>query len=186
MRIVSLLLATASLYSMGVTASPVSSQALLKCAQITQDDNRLHCFDAVVSQLQAAPAQSASASQPAASKPQPAASEPSKSAPAPAPVAKPQPSVAKAPPQANDNFGLEQKQRQQAADEISAKITKVDQGPRDKLIITLDNDMVWKQKDSAYLRAKQGLTAIVEEGALGAFYLKVEGSNRRIKVERLR
>ena len=175
MRIVSLFLVSASLYSMGVTASPVSSQALIKCAQIAQDDARLHCFDAVVSQLQSAPATPASAAQPAP------VTQPSKSAPPSAPA----PAV-KEPPQGYNNFGLQEKQRQQAADEISAMITKVDQGPRDKLIITLDNDMVWKQKDSAFFSAKKGRKVIVEAGALGAFYLKVEGSNRRIRVERLR
>lgn len=174
MRIVGLFLVSASLYSMGVTASPVSSQALKKCAQITQDDARLHCFDAVVSQLQSTPATPASAAQPAP------VAQPSKSAPpsAPAPAAKEQPQ--------GNNFGLEEKQSQQAADEISAMITKVDQGPRDKLIISLDNNMVWKQKDSAFISAKKGRKATVEAGALGAFYLKVEGSNRRIRVERLR
>ena len=170
MRIVSLLLVSASLYSMGVNASPVSSQALLKCAQIAQDDARLHCFDAVVSQLQSGPATSAPVVQ---------------SAPGAQP-SKPAPPAAKEQPQDNNNFGLEEKQRQQAADGISAMITKVDQGPRDKLTITLDNNMVWKQKDSAFISAKKGRKATVEAGALGAFYLKVEGSNRRIRVERLR
>lgn len=175
MRIVSLLLVSASLYSMGVTASPVSSQALIKCAQIAQDEARLHCFDAVVSQLQSAPARPASAAQSAP------VAQSSKSAPPPAPTP-----ATKKQSQGNNNFGLEEKQRQQAADEISAMITKVDQGPRDKLIISLDNNMVWKQKDSAFISAKKGRKATVKAGALGAFYLKVEGSNRRIRVERLR
>lgn len=175
MRLFSILLVIASVHPITAHASPVSSQALLKCTKITQNEDRLHCFDAVASQLQVAPE--------AVDSTKPQAAQSTRSVVKPAPVAQENTPLSSGP---TAQFGLEQKQVQQAADEISAMITKVDKGPRDKLIIALDNNMVWKQKDSAYLRARKNMTASVEKGALGVFYLKVEGSNRRIKVERVR
>ena len=80
-------------------------------------------------------------------------------------------------------FGL-QKNEQDLLDEVSGKVSKVDKDKRGKLILSLDNGMVWKQTNSAFFRPQVGDLATIERGAMGVFYLGVEDSNRRIKVKR--
>lgn len=178
------IVAITGLLSANVYAQTSPQAALTKCASIEQDDARLACFDRLVHSEHA---QSA----PPAHKP---------AAPAPAPTqskdttAQPMNSEMPEPPTASTHksrpvteFGMEaQRQREQAVDEISATITHVAKDPRGKYIITLDNDMVWKQQDTDYFRPKKGDLATVERGALGVFYFAVESSNRRIKVKRLK
>ncbi|WP_423188062.1 hypothetical protein ACO1PK_07585 [Alishewanella sp. d11] len=88
-------------------------------------------------------------------------------------------------PAAQNNFGLEnRKQNTDNIDEIAGIVTKVSNGAHQKLIIEFDNGQVWRQTDSAIYAVKVGERHHIRRGALGAFYLGNEKSNRRIKVRR--
>lgn len=179
----SCVVALTGLLSTGVYAQNITHAELTKCASIEQNDTRLACFDRLMHTEQAQAASPRPPAPPQAA-PQPPIESTAKAG-AVAASQTPTAPVRKSEPVAE--FGMEaQRQREQAVDEISATITQVAKDPRGKYIITLDNDMVWKQQDTDYFRPKKGDLATVERGALGVFYFAVESGNRRIKVKRLK
>lgn len=85
------------------------------------------------------------------------------------------------------SFGLEleiQREAKKEVSEITAVVGKVEESPRGKLIITLADGQVWRQTDGESLKIKAGQTVTISRGMLGAFYLKKQGSNSRIRVKR--
>lgn len=88
-------------------------------------------------------------------------------------------------PATQNNFGLEnRKQNTDNIEKISAIVTKVSNSAHQKLIIEFDNGQVWRQTDSAIYAVKVGELHHIRRGALGAFYLGNDKTNRRIKVRR--
>jgi bacillopeptidase F (M6 metalloprotease family) len=69
---------------------------------------------------------------------------------------------------------------------ISATVDKLSQTVYGQWKITFKNGQKWQQKDTARFSLKVGQRVIITKGALSAIYLKKEGSNKRIKVKRLK
>jgi len=69
--------------------------------------------------------------------------------------------------------------------EITATITQAKKMLRGQWQVSLNNGQKWQQKDSLYLKLSTGDQVVLQEGALGAFYLKRLMSNRRIRVRRI-
>tara|TARA_B110000091_G_scaffold192868_1_gene217558 strand:+ start:520 stop:1062 length:543 start_codon:yes stop_codon:yes gene_type:complete len=69
--------------------------------------------------------------------------------------------------------------------EITATITQAKKMLRGQWQVSLNNGQQWQQKDSLYLNLSRGDEVVLQEGALGAFYLKKLTSNRRIRVRRI-
>jgi hypothetical protein len=137
---------------------------LLRCRAIRDSAARLACYDAleVPSVPQAQPASRAGAqpvpAQPAA---QPAA-------------------------QAPEQFGLEHRKQAATLDAIESTIPGAFEGWRPKSNIRLANGQVWQvADDSSGVVYGSNPKVRVRRGALGAFYLEIEGTNRSPRVVRL-
>jgi hypothetical protein len=88
--------------------------------------------------------------------------------------------------QANERFGFEHKEKADTEDErISVTLADREEGPYGKWRITLTNGQVWKQTDSGYF-SWDGNSYYIERGALNSFFFGREGSNRRMRVQRVK
>lgn len=67
---------------------------------------------------------------------------------------------------------------------ISAKVVGVQTNSTNSVFL-LDNEQRWQQKDGRRHRIREGQEVIIEEGALGAFYLKKPSAKRRVRVQRV-
>jgi hypothetical protein len=54
------------------------------------------------------------------------------------------------------------------------------------LLLSHDNNQLWKQTDSAYLRLNLNDTIYIERGILNSFFMGMDESNRRIRVKRIK
>lgn len=91
---------------------------------------------------------------------------------------------AKAP---ENEFGLEHKRDlTKEAAELQVTIAEKSKTARGKHKLTFSDGSVWQQTDETYLKFEVGQPVTVERGLLGAFYLSVEGLNKRMKVKRLK
>jgi len=150
-------------------AALADDAGLLRCRTIQDSAARLACYDALV----VAPA----GSQPAAAaqaKPQAASPATSQTA----SPAKPQEAVAQ--------FGITQKDREVPLEAIESTIPGRFEGwlPRDN--IRLANGQVWQIADDS--KGHHDFTnpkVRVRRGALGAYYLEIEGTNRSPRVKRV-
>jgi hypothetical protein len=70
-------------------------------------------------------------------------------------------------------------------DSINAQVTRLQQYDFEKVVISLDNEQVWKQVDSSNLRLRVGDDVIIERAAFGSFMLKKVGSKRTMRVSRM-
>jgi hypothetical protein len=156
-------------------AADVSSEALLACAQESNDARRLHCFDALVADLRGASAVPpvAAAAAGAAATTAPAATTPH-----PAPAVTPE-----------DRFGARgelKREKQPELSDLTATVTEVGTKPYGELVLTLDNGHVWAEiAANSKLKVKVGDTVKIERGALGSFLL-IAPSGRSSKVARIR
>ena len=134
-------------------------EGILKCRSIASAAARLACYDAIVV--------GAPAAAPAA-----AARAPATAAPAAAP--------------AKEQFGFEHRQEILKVDAIESTIPGRFEGWRANENIRLANGQVWQVVDDS--RASlwiENPKVRVRRGALGAFYLEIEGTNRSPRVRRL-
>ncbi|GAW95032.1 hypothetical protein [Colwellia marinimaniae] len=134
------------------------------CRQISQDQARLTCFDAL-SQQKLSVSKLASTSVTAGQ-------------------------VALTAEQI-DAFAKEQvkKTTEELANEInsiSLTISKLTKTPRGKWNIFFENGQKWQQKDTIKFKLKVGQQVILTKGALSAVFLQKENTNTRIKVKRLK
>ena len=84
-------------------------------------------------------------------------------------------------------FGMEQKRvREQKEASMVATVAALSSTVRGSLIVTFDNGTVWQQSDDTDLNLKEGQKVVVERGMFGAFYAKVEGIKRKMKVKRIK
>lgn len=146
---------------------------LLRCRTIKESAARLACYDALV----VPSAQGKAAATPAPASTSPSASSSSAAA-ASAPQARPQERV--------EQFGLQQKEREVALDAIESTIAGKFEGwgPRDQ--IRLANGQVWQiADDSKGYHDIVNPKVRVRRGALGAYYLEIQGTNRSPRVTRL-
>lgn len=88
-----------------------------------------------------------------------------------------------------DEFSKEdiiKKDEEKELESITSTVTSIKKLIRGELVIDLENGQQWRQKDSARISLKVGDEVILKKGALGAVYFYKVGSNRRIKVKRLK
>lgn len=87
---------------------------------------------------------------------------------------------------AND-FGLENRiDPTKLADSLALSITEIATNSRGRFVITFDDASVWEQTERSTLKVKVGQSVTIERGLLGAFFMGKEGSNKRMKLKRLK
>jgi hypothetical protein len=142
------------------TAALADDAGLLRCRAVTDSAARLACYDALV----------VPASQGKAAAPAPGSASASQAKPRETP----------------EQFGVPQKDREVALDAIESTIPGRFEGwgPRDR--IKFANGQVWQiADDSKGYIDKDNPKVRVRRGALGAFYLEFEGTNRSPRVTRV-
>lgn len=153
-----------------------AGEELQVCRDLTDDHERLACYDAVVDRSSNGRDRGHESS----------AEETAAAAPA-------EPAVADVNLSQEDLFGKNSKEVERAVaeatdaeriDSLSATVTKLQKYGYDKVLITLDNGQVWKQIDASSLRLRVGDTVDIERAALGSFMLRKQGNNRRMRVSR--
>ena len=104
-------------------------------------------------------------------------------------IALPAPGSARAPAPAKETpaqFGLVGTQRQVSLDAVESRIPGNFEGWNARSRITLENGQVWQiDDDSRAILELKNPKARVRKGALGAFYLEVDGTNRSPRVKRV-
>ena len=158
------------LSGMGVApakAAERTAEAMLACADESDDAQRLRCFDAVVANMRKAPPPAATVAAAPAAAPQPAA-----------------PTVT--PEQKFGARGEIKPDRHEDLSELNATVTALGAKPHGELIVTLDNAQVWAEiAANSRVKLKVGDTVKIERGALGSFSL-IAPNGRSSKVSRIR
>ena len=87
-----------------------------------------------------------------------------------------------------DTFGMELELARRGPDKIQSNYVGYFKGTKGTgTKFTLENGQVWEQITSGRLTKKgEGVTMIVERGALGSYRLSVKGSNRSVRVKRVK
>ena len=189
------------------TAAADLAAGLNQCATLSDGGQRLACFDQLAASVApaatiapaptpaavvAAPVAAAAVVATASSADQSPAAQSATAATAAIAAVAPEPVVAAATasapaapaPSASERFGLELQQAPaDQLEQIQASVVKRKKDLYGKWVITLDNGQVWKQSESASFRFPSEQVTI-ERGVLGAFYLRVDGQSKSIKVKR--
>jgi len=78
-------------------------------------------------------------------------------------------------------------EREEEVNTLASTVTAARQDPYGKWVITIEGGAVWKQTETAELvrRPKPGSKVEIRRGALGAFFMNVDGQ-KAIKVERVK
>ncbi len=78
--------------------------------------------------------------------------------------------------------------RGEEIDRITAPVTRAGRNNAGKYFVVLENGHLWRQQDSSRVLAPRGGpdSVVIERGALGAFFMRLEGRGRAIRVERVR
>jgi phage baseplate assembly protein W len=86
-----------------------------------------------------------------------------------------------------ETFGLEQKAAQAATQSIESRVAGAFYGWEPNERITLTNGQIWQVTDDSKgaLNARDPKVTI-RRGALGAFYMEIEGTNRSPRVRRIK
>lgn len=93
---------------------------------------------------------------------------------------------AKTQAQSSNRFGFEHKKQEGTEQErIDVTLAERNEGPYGKWRMTLANGQVWKQTDNEYF-SWDGNAYYIERGALNSFFFGREGSNRRMRVKRIK
>lgn len=159
---------------------------LQSCQQISGEEQRLSCFDQIVANLDIArvvvPAQQRSDN---------TLSTPTRVTEATrvqsTQVASSAVSIvtAPAPQYVNDGFGLKKPDPVDEIQEMVSTVQTVATDKRKKSVITLANGQQWQQIDQGYIRIKIGDRCTIERGAIGSFFLRVDGITKKIRVRRV-
>lgn len=192
------ILATAS----ALSAADTHDDALAACRALTDDAERLSCYDAIDSSPVSAPSapvapalESPPAKTAVSAAPVPVPAGPKTSSTA-APVAPAAPATsptdaaavpaAEAPQDAERRFGLEQIEEANA-DRIDSRITGDFDGWWGGTVFRLENGQVWVQAQSGKSRYKgdPNPKVTIRRRAFGSYRLQVEGSNKTIRVKRV-
>jgi hypothetical protein len=154
-------------------AAEQTTEALLACADESDNAQRLRCFDAVVVNLRKA-------------SPAPVATAPAASV-APSAVAAAAP--ASPAPTAEQKFGARgdiKPARHEDLSELNGTVTALGTKPHGELVVTLDNGQVWAEiATGSKVKLKTGDTVKIERGALGSYTL-LAPNGRSSKVTRIR
>ena len=140
-------------------AQDINTQALKACSMIENDFKRLVCYDQII----AGKSIDISTAKP------PAMVEQSKAI------------------NKEEKFGLEHKNISANSDsEQIAHVKKAKKAPHGELVITLTNGQVWRQIGTDNFRVKADNEVTIMRGALNSFLLKKMGSNKTIRVKRVK
>ena len=187
------LVAAAALAAGAALAAAQSPPAALQaCTRISQDSERLACFDREVAALSGHAATKAPVGGAAAN---PAAAAPATTAAADAHTGGAGAGTAAAPLTPEQKLGLsgegvrtlEARQgiKTEKVKGLTAHITSVSRNASGRLVLTLDNGQVWRQAESrSTFEAGPGDVATISPGALGSFFLATNSHNWT-RVERI-
>ncbi|RUO67038.1 type VI secretion system-associated protein TagO [Idiomarina ramblicola] len=86
------------------------------------------------------------------------------------------------------SFGMEHKEKEEGQlDRIEVEVVAKEKGPYKKWRIELASGQVWKQTDGPnYFSWSEDDTYFIERGAFNSFSFGREGSNRRMRVQRVK
>ena len=149
------------------------ASSLMECRDISDNSDRLACFDALASGLNASDVMAdASAAV----------------APPPQPVLTPE-----------ERFGAddlpeteEEKRKEEKLKSLAASVVDIGRNGRGKYVVVLANGQVWRQlsADTSKLRipksGAEGLDVEIKRRSLGSHSLYLNGENRGIRVERIK
>jgi hypothetical protein len=173
-------------------AEPVPA-ALQACVRITEDSERLACFDREIAALSAAsqPAAIAATAGADAAAAASAAAAPSAKAAAPAPSAAAPAASAAAPLTPQEEMGLSAAgirklevekgigPEAKPPKELTAHLASVSRNSAGREVFTLDNGQVWRQSETrARFEAHAGDAVKIAPGALGSFWLSTDVHNQ--------
>lgn len=185
-----------------LAALPAAGQdrdAFMRCAGIAGDAERLSCYDRLARDLielgsaggasaavaaSAGPATGTAASTGAPSSPPPQA------APATADTPKETADPASAAPDEESSFGIEQTREAkfETVESIRTRIAGEFEGWEGKgTRFELENGQVWEQIDTSRWRHQEtSPEVVIERGMFGSYQLSLEGSNRSVRVRRIK
>lgn len=87
-----------------------------------------------------------------------------------------------------DDFGLERKvqeaKAETSAQNLSLVLQKVETNKQGLMVFTFENGQVWRQTSKDVFQASEGSVYIVERGMLNSFFMNKEGTNRKTRVIR--
>lgn len=87
---------------------------------------------------------------------------------------------------APDDFGLQEKAVDERSQLLEATIVKVTTNSLKIDFLWLDNGHIWRENEDNRIRFKAGWKVRIEPGILNSFNLTMEGSNKILKVRRIR
>ena len=174
-------------------ADDTSIDAMRDCRSIGADDERVACYDAIVDALAAPAARLEAAAEPDPERPPAAPAVESAPAAATPPAAAAAASAAGAAAaatdagkSAEDSFGLPPEVAADRPDEIELTIAELTKMSSGRIALTATNGQVWRQTTSSTLRLREGDVVVIRRGSLGSHKLTMAGTNRSMKVKRVR
>lgn len=173
--IVAFIVACGALATTAAGAQESIRAGLENCASIRNAAERLFCFDSLAAghgakMPEKSQATGRSMQADAANPPPAAASRP-----------------AQKPVDDSGTFGLEMEQAREGPNSVASRYAGSFTGWTGDTVFQLENGQVWKQAeaDRLVMKAERPMMNI-RRGWFGVYYLKVEGSNRQIKVKRIK
>jgi len=168
--------------------SDSAASAFMKCARISNDGQRLLCYDRLATDLIEL-GLTARGGLPDAASPAAAGAT---AAPAPDPEAA-QPAATEAPEQAaasgSDQFGVERMDDAPGTevDKIQSRYVGEFTGWDGKTVFELENGQVWQQSGSGRMTYRVANPMItIKRAFMGSYLLKVEGRNKSVRVKRIK
>ncbi|VEL95526.1 hypothetical protein ALT761_00480 [Alteromonas sp. 76-1] len=168
-----LLLVSVLPFSAFLAQAETVGEALAKCSETKNSLQRLVCYDRVEKQVNRLSGTQAGIPVAIPSNTPTVASERRREVP-----------VSQAPAPKGEQFGLEHTEK--LADSFTGTINKITKTARGNLILTFNDGSVWQQTTSTELKLKEDETVMIQRGMMGAFYMKKEGHNKRMKVKRVK
>lgn len=81
---------------------------------------------------------------------------------------------------------LKKSSEEKGPESITATVSKLKKMIRGQWIIYFENGQKWQQKDSAKIMLSVGDVVRLKKGSMGSVFLLKEGSNRNVRVKRLK
>jgi len=171
--------------------SDSAASAFMKCARISNDGQRLLCYDRLATDLIELGLTARGGLPDAASPAAPSAAG-ATAAPAPDPEAA-RPAATEAPEQAaasgSDQFGVERMDDAPGTevDKIQSRYVGEFTGWDGKTVFELENGQVWQQSGSGRMTYRVTNPMItIKRAFMGSYLLKVEGRNKSVRVKRIK
>jgi hypothetical protein len=171
-------------------AQAPAAEALQRCSAIEDNEARLRCFDGLTETpdpIVAPPPEEVRPEAPPAQPVDRLTPPGDAAAPAPAPASAPAPAPAAA-AAGDEQFGREQVVREDDPERLIAHIAGDFDGWSGDTLFVLDNGQVWRQAEFGRLRYRGPANpeVTIKKGFFGSYRLTVEGTNRWIRVKRVK